>query len=113
MDHQKRLAKILDKTLKTTAKVDSEGNTLVNTYQDVEPVMEYCANLRRADHEDRGSFGKRGELHRTMSVPMNIIMQICNDHGLDFFNPEHSKAILRILKGPDYAAFRTSIDKAI
>ena len=105
-------AKLLDTTQKTTYH-EQDGNIVVNSYQDVEPAMEYAAKARRADREERGAFGKRKELHRTMSVPFNVIQMICVKHSLDFFNPEHSRAILKILKTPEYAAFRTTADRNI
>lgn len=106
------MRELLDKTLKVTGDEDADGNVLVNAYQDVEPHMEYAAKLRRADAEERGAFGKRKDLHHTMSVPFNIIQTICLQTGLDFFKSEDAKQILKILKR-DYPAFKTTMDKRI
>ena len=100
---------ILDQAHKVTA--HENGDDLVlRTYQDVEPHMEYAAKLRRADAEERGRFGKRPDFHKTMSLPFNIIQQICAKHRLDFFNSEDAKKITAIAKR-DYPAFKTSVDK--
>lgn len=92
---------------------EQDGNTLLHYYQDVEPHIEYAAKCRREDAERRGAFGKRQEFRRTMAVPFNVILKICNETGLNFFEPEDAKHILRILKNPDYRAFRTTTDKNI
>lgn len=93
--------------LKTTAHDTPEGVT-VNYYQDVEPVLDICARERRVDRE---SFQKSSEFKRTMIIPLNVLMKIKEEHGLDFMNPEHSKAIAKILKSPEYALFRTTDKK--
>ena len=49
---------------------------MVSVYQDVGPHLEYAAKCRRAERETRGEFGKRGDLHRTMSVPFNVIAAV-------------------------------------
>lgn len=92
---------------------EEDGNTILNYYQDVEPHMEYAAKCRREDAERRGAFGKRAEFRRTMSIPFNVILSICNRYKLNFFDPEDAKVVLGIAKGPEYRAFRTTIDKNI
>jgi len=89
---------------------EQDGKILIETYQDVEPHLEYAKACRRVDAEDRGRFGKRGDLRRTMSIPFNIIQEICAKHGLDFYQPEDAKKILAIAKR-DYPAFKVTIDK--
>jgi len=89
---------------------EQDGKILIHTYQDVEPHLEYAKACRRVDAEDRGRFGKRGDLRRTMSIPFNIIQEICAKHGLNFYQPEDAKKILAIAKR-DYPAFKVTIDK--
>jgi len=89
---------------------EQDGKILIETYQDVEPHLEYAKACRRVDAEDRGRFGKRGDLRRTMSIPFNIIQEICAKHVLDFYQPEDAKKILAIAKR-DYPAFKVTIDK--
>lgn len=91
---------------------DTPDGLLVNNYQDVEPIMDIAARERRIDRE-RTSFQKRAEFRRTMTVPLNILMKLRTEKGLDFLNPEHSKAIAKILKSSEYKAFRTVNDKNI
>lgn len=110
-----RATKILEGALRTTAK-EEDGNLLVHTYQDVEPHLEYAAKCRRVDAEDRGHFGKRGEFRRTMSIPMNIMMNIASKLGIpmgEILHKEHQQRITRELKSPEFKLFRTTTDKLI
>ncbi len=106
-----RAAKILDSAHRTTYH-EEDGKIGIKTYQDVEPHLEYAKKCRRADAEERGRFGKRGDMHRTMSLPFNIIQKICLEHRLDFYNKDDAKKILAIAKR-DYPAFRVTVDKKI
>lgn len=109
------LAKTLDATLPQKYK-EEDGNIYIQTYQDVEPAMDYAKACRREDAERRGSFGKRPDLHRTMSVPFNIILACAQRLGIPqgaVFETEHMRRIVKELKTPEFAAFRTSIDRKI
>lgn len=94
-----------------------EGDTiLINTYQDVAPHIEYAKACRRADAENRGRFGKRPDMHHTMSVPTNVILGIASRLGIahgDALKKEYSERIFEELKRPEFAVYRTSVDKRI
>lgn len=110
-----RQRELLDRSLRQTAK-EEDGNLLVQTYQDVAPHLEYAAKCRRADAEHRGAFGKRGELRRTMTLPMATILQVAQKLGIpagQVFAAENSKRIMKELKSSEYKALRTTIDKNI
>jgi hypothetical protein len=110
-----RAAQILDRAVRQTYK-EEDGKALVNTYQDVEPHLEYAAKCRRADAEERGAFGRRGELRRTMSVPFNVLLGIAQKLGIpagQIFDKEHQKRLAKELKSSEYRHFRTTIDKHI
>jgi hypothetical protein len=86
------------------------AEVVLNYYQDVEPILDAAAAARREDRE-RTAFQKSSEFKRTMIVPFNVLMQIRTERGLDFLNPEHSKAIVKLLKTSEYAGFRTTNKK--
>jgi hypothetical protein len=112
---KEQAAKIVDKTHRQTYH-EQDDKVLINTYQDVEPHLEYAAKLRRADAEERGAFGKRRDYHHTMSVPFNIMLTVAQKLGIpagDIFDSAHSKRIMRELKSPEYKHFRTTIDRSI
>ena len=90
---------------------DADGTVHVRTAQDVEPHLEYCAKVRRAERETLGRFGRTGDLHRKMSVPFNVILAVAQRLGIadgDVFDREYSKRIYAELQGPEFAYFRTT-----
>lgn len=98
--------------LKLTAHEQGQ-NLVVNYYQDVEPHLKQCHDERRADAEERTRFGSRGEMHKKMSVPNNVMLGVCQKLGIPFgdvFNPEYSQRIWAELKKPEYKLFRTTTD---
>ena len=95
---------------------EEDDKIFIRTYQDVEPHLEYAAKCRRADAEERGAFGKRADLHRTMSVPFNVMLIVAQKLGIPqgrIFESEHMKRIVQELKRPEFSGFRTTIDKNI
>ena len=111
-----REAALQDAAHQVTVGTDTDGNVLVKTYQDVEPHLDYAAKMRRADAEERGAFGRRKDIHPTMSVPFNVIQAVAQRLGIaeaQIFEAEHSKRIYAELKRPEFARFRTTIDKLI
>lgn len=86
---------------------ERDDDLVLQYYQDVEPVLDAAAAARREDRE-RTAFQKSSEFKRTMIIPFNILMKITQETGLDFYQPEDAKVILKILKGPEYARFRTT-----
>lgn len=107
-----KAARILDRAHHVTAHDLGRDGIGLKTYQDVEPHLEYAKKCRRADAENRGRFGKRGDMRRTMAIPFNILMQVSNKHHLNFFDPEDAKKILKVVKR-DYPEYKTTIDKRI
>lgn len=81
-----------------------EGEKIIVSYeQDVETVM-------KVNHEQRAAtsrVAKKGDMHHVMRIPLVILQKIQNETGLDFFNPVDAKEILKILKRPEYACWRT------
>jgi hypothetical protein len=108
-----RAKRIQDETVRLTAQ-EQDGKLLVNTYQDIEPHLEYAHKCRRVDAEDRGAFGRRGEFRRTMVIPFNIMLGVAQKLGIpagQIFDSEYQKRITRELKSPEYRYLRTTIDK--
>lgn len=69
--------------------------------QDVEPVLESCANLRSI-----GAIGS-AEMKHAMRIPMVFVEKYINDHGISLHefevNPVHLR---RIMNSSEFAAFR-------
>ena len=89
-------------------KATEEGQETVLRYtQDVEPVLNAAADARREDRE-RGAFQKTYDMKRTAIIPFVVLMEIERKYGLNYTNSDDAKVISKILKGPDYAKFRTT-----
>lgn len=110
-----RAARILSRSYRQTYHEEG-GKIWVRTHQDVEPHMDYCAQRRRIEAEERGRFGKRGDLHPTMSLPFNVLYAAADRLGIqrkDIFDRDCQKRILKELKRPEFAVFRVTNDKRI
>jgi len=110
-----RAQRLIDATVQLTAR-EEDGKVLVNTYQDIEPHLEYAQRCRRADAEDRGAFGRRPEFRRTMVIPFNVMLGVAQKLGIPagrIFETEHQKRITRELKSAEYKHLRTTIDTRI
>jgi len=82
---------------------DGERVILQHQHPDVGAVERANAELRNT----RSTVERKGDLHHVMRVPAAILTKICAETGLDFFNRDDAKEIMKILKRPEYAAFRT------
>lgn len=71
------------------------GITTIETVQNVEPYLERNKILR--NDEDYSRRGIKNEMWHYASIPNQVIEKIRQDHGLDVFNKDHSKAVLRII----------------
>lgn len=83
---------------------EQEGKILIEQHHPDASVVE---KLNAEQMAARGRFSKKGDFHHVMRIPQAVLTKICADTGLDFFNPDDAKKILKILKGPEYRAFRT------
>lgn len=83
---------------------EEEGKMILHYSQDVETVIKLNHEQRAAE----GRFDKIGEFSQTMRVPEVIMLDIKFKYGWDYMNPDHWPMVKKILKGPEYAAFRTT-----
>lgn len=83
---------------------EEDGKAIVQYSQDVETVIKMNHEQREAE----GSCGRIGEFHQTMRVPEVVMLDIKFKHGWDYMNPDHWPFVKKLLKGPEYAAFRTT-----
>lgn len=85
-----------------------EGNRFrINTFQDVEPHLEYAARMRR-EFRERGANRKSAFRART-SAPFNVILGVAQKLGIpakDVFEPEQNARIWKELNSSDYKNFR-------
>jgi hypothetical protein len=79
--------------------------TVIETVQDVAPILERNKALQRAD--DRGWSASR-DLRRAATIPDIIVLKWRNDHGIDVFNRDHWPAVKRLLNDPEWRYLRTA-----
>lgn len=109
------MKELLDRTVRQTVK-EEDGQLLVQTYQDVEPHLEYAAKCRREEWERRGQFGKRGEFRRTMTIPTNVLYAVAQRLGIPqgkIFESDYNRRIMQELKRSEFKLFRVTNDKRL
>lgn len=84
-----------------------DGSVTYYREEDVEPILKANAAQRAM----RSTVEKKGDLHHVMRVPMIVIEDICNKNHLNFWDKDDAKKIMAILKGPEFAFFRTTPGK--
>lgn len=88
-----------------TAYHEEDGKIFVSYEQDVEKALQYAHECRATENTaERMPDG----LHQTMNVPVVELLKIRNQYGWDFMNKDHWPYVAKILKGPEYAAYRTT-----
>jgi hypothetical protein len=89
---------------KRTTYHEEDDKMIVQYSQDVETVLK----MNHFQRETEGSCGRIGEFHQTMRVPEVVMLEIKFKYGWDYMNKDHWPMVKSILKGPEYAAFRTT-----
>lgn len=72
--------------------------------EDVEPILDYA----HAKRVTEGEFEKMGEFKQVMRVPQSVMLDILVKYGWDYMNKDHWPFVMKILRGPEYAKFRTT-----
>ncbi len=81
------------------------GKTYITNTQDVESILEL--NQRRAADESFKQKGLKNEMLHVASIPLNLVHKWLVEDGIDVFNKDHTKALLRKLNDPDYKHLKT------
>lgn len=81
--------------------LDDNGNVVHEIKQDVEPHLQYCADLRSA-----GLTGSR-EMRLAASFPDAVVRTYCNQKGIDMVEFNRDRVHIRnMLQDPDLSKFR-------
>ena len=81
------------------------GVTTIETVQDVEPYLKRSRELRNDDDYSRK--GIKNDMWHYASIPNSVIEKIMQDHGLNIFDKDHAKAVLRIINA-EYPYLKTT-----
>ena len=79
--------------------------TVIETVQDVAPVLERNKALQNADD---GGWSPTRDLRRAATIPDIIILKWRNEEGIDVFDPNHWPAVKRKLNSSEYRWLRTA-----
>jgi hypothetical protein len=74
---------------------DHEPGLKIHYRQDVEPVLNYARDLR--NNEDYSKAGIKRDFWLYATIPPVVIMKLKIEHGLDVFDPNHVKAVHKII----------------
>src|SRR5262245_44099135 len=83
----------------------ASDRTVIETVQDVAPILERNKALRNAD--DRG-WSASYDLRRAATIPDIIILKWRKEYGIDVFNRNHWPAVKRLLNDPEWRYLRTA-----
>ena len=81
-----------------------EDKIILNYEADVEAVIDACQAERAAESH----FAKPKDMHKVMTVPEVVMLDIRNRYGWDFMNKDHWPMVKKILTGPEYAQWRVT-----
>jgi hypothetical protein len=81
------------------------GRTVIETVQDVAPVLERNRTLQNADD---GGWSPSRELRRAATIPDIIVLKWRSEYGIDVFNRNHWPAVKRLLNDPEWRYLRTA-----
>ena len=78
---------------------DTSSNTrhLTET-QDVNPILDYCKDLR-SDKERKRKMLKGDNYYHYATVPVTVVSEWLHKYGVDAHNPDHASKCDRLLSG--------------
>lgn len=91
----------------TTYSVGPDGKLEIARTQDVEKILdENKRRMNAAPNVNSGQVFTEEVFNKVASIPMVVVEQWLAE-GIDVFNPEHHKAVMRKLNDPEYRYLRT------
>ena len=86
---------------------DHETETYaLESEQDVTAYLEQ--NKRLYNEDDFKRKGYKDEMVHVAQIPLIVIEKWLREDGIDVYNPDHKKAVMRKLNHPDYLYLRTT-----
>ena len=88
----------------------SSGKSIIQTTQDVEPILE----ANKIDQTINDGYSPSRDLKRIASIPLVIVQKWMHEDGVNFLalgKQEKAKYLRKKLGDPDYAYLRTSPGK--
>ncbi len=83
------------------------GESVIGSHQDVSVVLEVNKILQNSDTYSKK--GIKNSWWHYASLPMVLIEKWKNEHGIDVFNKDHNKAVLKKINDPEYRYLKTTL----
>lgn len=83
-----------------------ESNFHIHYEQDVQPIIEHNKRLQNDD-----SYSTRGKMSgwwHAGNIPEIVILDWRTKYGVDIYNPNHTKYIMKLLRQPEYLYLRAT-----
>jgi hypothetical protein len=88
----------------TLAHAMPDDRLVIETRQDVGPILDYCQ--RQRNDAVRSVLGR--ETREIAAIPINALEEIRQKYGLDWYDKSHRPAIMAHIKFGDYRKFLTT-----
>jgi len=79
--------------------------TTIQEIQDIEPFLKKSKELKK--DEDYSKQGIKKDMWHYATIPNALITKFAVEHGIDVFNKDHSKAVMKLLN-TEYSAFKNT-----
>ena len=79
-----------------------DGGWAYQTLQDIEPIIEANKDEQNSGISQDSALGRR-----VARIPLVLIPEIEKKYGLNFYNPDHTDAILKLLNSSEFRHLRT------
>lgn len=89
---------------------DPDDRMVIERVQDVAPYLE--RNKRDQAANVQGA-KRSADMRRVASIPLVVVEKWLKEEGLDVFNPDHEKRLLRKLQDPDNRFLRTDSSRLL
>ena len=84
---------------------EQDGNVLLHTEQDAEPILDL--NKKKRDL-GRAWYAADPDVHKVASIPNGVAMQWLTRYGVEAWNPEHMDRVRRLLNDPEWRYLKTA-----
>lgn len=76
----------------------SSKKQVITEEQNVNPILDYCKDLR--NNAERKRKMMKGNYYHYATVPVTVIHEWLEKHGVDAHNPKHTAKVDALLSGP-------------
>jgi len=83
-----------------------ENKTIITETQDVGSLLKQ--NKAEYNDEEMKRRGMENEMLKVASVPLTVLMEWKTKHGVDAWDKNHTKKIMKLLNDPEYRYLRTA-----